>query len=136
MPTYPHCDVTLACFDCKQGGSVPASDSVIWSPSHVTRCSSWSVTVFDPNHRWPPALPRPLARAFSFWFKLVRAWRLLTDLTWSQAQAGRTWTVTQALPLGAFGPAWGRPWTPSLIRRQQLPCPSGQVLHDCPATES
>ena len=25
MPTYPH--VTLGCFDCKQGGSVPASDS-------------------------------------------------------------------------------------------------------------
>ena len=30
MPTYPH--VTLACFDCKQVGSVPASDSTLQLP--------------------------------------------------------------------------------------------------------
>ena len=101
MPTYPH--VTLTASEVEVCLPVIQLDSSGWVQAETP--------VFDPNHCWPPALPRPLARAFSFWFKLVRAWRLLTDLTWSQAQAGRTWTVTQALPLGAFGPAWGRPWT-------------------------
>ena len=57
MPTYPH--VTLACFDCKQVGSVPASDSVIWSPSHVTRCSSWSVTDLTLTIADPRPCPGP-----------------------------------------------------------------------------
>ena len=33
MPTYPH--VTLACFDCKRVGSVPASDSVFLCPDNT-----------------------------------------------------------------------------------------------------
>ena len=41
MPTYPH--VTLACFDCKRVGSVPASDSSL-PRQHLVRCF-WSVSV-------------------------------------------------------------------------------------------
>ena len=43
MPTYPH--VTLACFDCKQVGSVPASDSSL-PRRHLapTQWSNWAAS--------------------------------------------------------------------------------------------
>ena len=49
MSTYPH--VTLACFDCKQGGSVPASDSSL--PRRHLAPTQWSNCAASGLSQWP-----------------------------------------------------------------------------------
>ena len=49
MPTYPH--VTLASFDCKQVGSVPASDSSL--PRRHLAPTQWSNCAASGLSQWP-----------------------------------------------------------------------------------
>ena len=49
MPTYPH--VTLACFDCKRVGSVPASDSSL--PRRHLAPTQWSNCAASGLSQWP-----------------------------------------------------------------------------------
>jgi len=64
MPTYPH--VTLTASEVEVCLPVIQLDSSGWVQAETP--------VFDPNHCWPPALPRPLAREVFHIQFLVSNW--------------------------------------------------------------